>query len=243
MFMWFFSKKKTVADSNILDGFVDWHSHILPGVDDGVDTPDDSFRILELMCSVGTRHVVFTPHIMEDIPNETADLRNRFNKLIQECHGVNLPGLSIGAENMLDNLFLKRQERTDFLPIKADRLLVETSYFNPPMDLDGMLASIASNGYFPVLAHPERYRYMSEADYKRLKSAGALFQLNLSSLIGGYGREAYDKSHMLLETGYYDMVGLDIHRYAQYENFLKSEVSDKLIRQLRPLLDKSNGLL
>ncbi|MDE7397794.1 MAG: capsular biosynthesis protein [Muribaculum sp.] len=238
--MWFFSKKKTVADSRLLDGFVDWHSHILPGVDDGVEETEESFRILELMYSVGTRHVVLTPHIMEDIPNETADLLNRFNKLISECQDGNMPKMSLGAENMLDNLFLKRQECTDFLPIKADRLLVETSYFNPPMDLDGMLSSIASSGYFPVLAHPERYRYMSQTDYTRLKSAGVLFQLNLTSVVGGYGREAYDKSHMLLEMGYYDMAGLDIHRYSQYDNFLKVEIPDKLVRQLRPLLDKSN---
>lgn len=159
---WPFRRKQTLAESGILRGMTDYHSHLLPGVDDGVQTAEDSLEILRLYEQLGIREVWFTPHIMEDIPNTTAGLRNRFEQFQKQYTG-NIH-LHLAAEYMLDNLFKERLAHRDLLPIgeEGNHLLVETSYFNPPMDLYGMMEKIKSAGFIPVLAHPERYTYMGE---------------------------------------------------------------------------------
>lgn len=184
---WPFQRKQTLAESGILRGMTDYHSHLLPGVDDGVQTADESLEILRLYEQLGIREVWFTPHIMEDIPNTTAGLRSRFEQF-KKCYTGNLR-LHLAAEYMLDNLFKERLAHRDLLPIgeEGNHLLVETSYFNPPMDLYGMIEKIKSAGFIPVLAHPERYTYMGGKEYHRLKEAGVMFQSNLPSLVGGYG--------------------------------------------------------
>lgn len=136
---WPFQKKQTLAESGILRGMTDYHSHLLPGVDDGVQTVEESLAILRLYEQLGIREVWFTPHIMEDIPNTTAGLRSRFEQF-QKRYTGNIR-LHLAAEYMLDNLFKERLAHRDLLPIgeEGNHLLVETSYFNPPMDLYGMI--------------------------------------------------------------------------------------------------------
>lgn len=77
------------------------------------------------------------------------------------------------------------------------RLLVDKFYFNPPMDLEHILLRIKVNGYFPVLAYSERYVYMNEGDYRRLKSLYVEFQMNLPSIGGFYGPEVRKRTEWL----------------------------------------------
>lgn len=202
------------------EGSIDWHSHILPAVDDGVRSMDDALAILRRYEAAGIAEVWLTPHIMEDIPNETAALRERFAELL-ECY-TGTVRLHLSAENMLDNLFEERLEQRDLLPIgdAGDRLLVETSYFNPPMDLVETLRRIKSSGYIPVLAHPERYIYMDRGYYRRLRSEGVEFQLNIASFAGVYGRHAREKAEWLHRNGLFEFTGSDIHNTHMIEQFL-----------------------
>ena len=205
----FFERSKSVS----LDGLTDWHSHILPGVDDGVETLDESLEILAGYEELGIRQVWLTPHIMEDLPNTPAKLRARFEQLCQAYSGP--LKLHLAAENMIDNLFLQRLEADDLLPIgpKGDMLLVETSYFNAPMRLFETLDQIKAKGYYPLLAHPERYNYITDfSTYKMLRDRGVRFQLNLLSISGHYGPVARQKARRLLAEGYIDRVGSDLHR-------------------------------
>ena len=246
--MWLFKKKNVEADSvkgvDIFSGFTDWHCHILPGVDDGVQTMEEALAILAQYEQWGVRHVWLTPHIMEDIPNTTEHLRERFEELKKAYESVPNGGkeaplgtktpinctqwtqnaaigntriqLHLAAENMMDNLFEERLEKNDLLPIgpKGDHLLVETSYFNPPMHLYDMLLAVREAGYQPILAHPERYVYMEMRDYERLHGLGIKFQLNLFSQTGRYGKHVIKKMEKLLERHYYSYVGTDLHRIA-----------------------------
>ena len=195
--MWPFRKKQTLKESGFFRGFTDWHCHILPDVDDGVQTMDE---------------VWLTPHIMEDMPNTTQHLRARFVEL-QSAYQGNI-ALNLASENMLDNLFEERLNKNDLLPIgKAGKhLLVETSYFNPPMDLQNILLRIKAKGYYPILAHPERYLYLNESDYQQLKSINVQFQLNQFSLLCLYGKEVKKKALMLQKLRMYDYTGTDLHR-------------------------------
>ena len=197
--------------SSLLNNFTDHHSHILPGVDDGVKKMEVSLKVLESYEQLGIAEVWCTPHIMEDIPNTTAGLQARFAELCEAYQGP--IKLHLAAEYMMDALFEERLSQGDLLPLgeEGNQLLVETSYFTPPMDMDSILLRIKQKGYYPVLAHPERYVYMGKERYKELKNKDIHFQLNLSSLAGAYGSEAKDKAHWILKHNYYNLVGSDLH--------------------------------
>lgn len=227
--MWPFKKKSTLADSGYMQGFTDWHCHILPGVDDGVDAMEKSLAILEDYASMGVSRVWFTPHIMEDVPNTPAALRERFAEL-KEAYSGPLE-LNLAAENMLDNLFEERLEANELLPIGpgGKHLLVETSYYTPPMDLYGILERIKSAGYFPLLAHPERYRYMEQKDYDRLHSMGIKMQMNLTSLAGLYGPDVKKRAEHLLKLGYYHATGTDLHRHRTLGPMAGAQVAQSTI--------------
>lgn len=225
--MFFFSKKYKLVDSGILNSASDWHSHILPGVDDGISDMDDSLEVLDCYEQIGIREVWLTPHIMEDIPNTTQELRERFEELKAAYKGS--VKLNLAAENMIDNLFAERLNANDLLPLGAngDHLLVETSYYQPPIDLYGTLKRVQEAGYHPVLAHPERYGYMNDADYDRIKGMKVKMQMNLGSLAGAYGKSAQERAQMLLAKGYYNFFGSDLHRLAHFLEFVNAKALKK----------------
>lgn len=221
MGIWPFKKKvDSLMKSGMLGGFTDWHSHILPGVDDGIPSMEKSLEVLDYYEKKGVKKVWLTPHIMEDYPNEIEDLKSRFEELTKEYEGE--IELRLAAENMLDSLFEERLEKRELLPIGEDgnHLLVETSYFNPPMNFDELLDDVMSAGYYPILAHPERYRYMNETDYRQLKQRGVLFQTNFMSLVGMYGETARNKAEWLLKNGMIDLTGSDVHRLPALDRFI-----------------------
>ena len=230
--MWLLSNKVKIADSGLLEGFCDWHCHLLPGVDDGVAEMRESLDILERWESLGVKEVWLTPHVMEDIPNETGSLRQGFITLHERYKGNIL--LHLASENMMDNLLHLRLEENDVLAMGAKdmHLLVETSYFNPPMDMGKVVERVKSAGYIPVLAHPERYQYMDIGDYKKWKDKGMLMQLNLPSLVGAYGLVSLKKAEMLLEKGFYDLIGTDTHSTKAVEFFLNGKIKKSQIKKI-----------
>lgn len=223
---WPFQQKQTLAESGILRGMTDYHCHLLPGVDDGVQTVEESLEILRQYEQLGIREVWFTPHIMEDIPNTTAGLRSRFEQF-QECYTGNIR-LHLAAEYMLDNLFKERLAHRDLLPLgeAGSHLLIETSYFNPPVDLYYMLEKIKSAGYHPVLAHPERYVYMGEKDYIRLNQSKVKFQLNLPSLVGVYGGSVRKKVKWMFKSDFIYIYGMDVHGFQSLNRIVSFLIND-----------------
>lgn len=226
--MWpFQSKKFSLKESGIFSGFTDWHSHILPGVDDGIKTMEDAIAVLEEYESLGFKKVWLTPHIMEDCPNETEKLKKRFEELKEAWKG-NVE-IALAAENMLDNIFEDRLTKKDFLPIgeNGDHLLVETSYYTPPYGMDDMLEEARKKGYNLILAHPERYRYMENDDYIKLKEKGILFQMNILSLVGAYGEQARKKAEWLLSKDMIDFLGSDVHNLKMVKEHIAASVNTK----------------
>ena len=238
--MWLLSNKVKVKDSGLLEGFRECHCHLLPGVDDGVKELHETLKILELWQSLGVKEVWLTPHIMEDIPNKTLELKHKCEEL--KTLAPKDITLRLSAENMMDNLFLQRLEQRDLLPIGQDRqhLLVETSYYSPPMDMHRFFIRIKESGYIPVLAHPERYQYMDMSTYKMWKEKGVLLQLNVPSLVGAYGPEVQYKTEKLLNKGMYDYCGTDTHSMRFVEYFLNGKISKKTVRKVQEIVAYEN---
>ena len=233
--MWLLSNKVTVSESGLLDGFRDCHCHLVPGVDDGVDSLDETIEIIEEWESENVKEVWMTPHIMEDMPNEVEGLTNRFRDVVTSCgDGMTL---HLAAEHMMDGLFLQRLEANDVMPIGKDRnkLLVETSYYTPPMYMEDIVSNVKRKGYYAILAHPERYQYMEKSDYRHWKQQDVLLQLNVPSLVGAYGPIVQKKAEWLLKENMYDYCGSDTHSMEQVRMFLASEISKKTVKQVKKI--------
>ena len=231
MFGLFGSKRKSLLDGAVLTGAVDNHSHVLYGVDDGVKTLEDSLKVLEYMEKAGVETLWLTPHVMEDVPNTSEELKGRFAALQAAYAGP--IRLRLAAEYMMDTVFMDRLRGRDLRLHGGDRVLMETSTWSPPIDLWEMIDETLRAGYRPLIAHPERYRYMGMREYERLHKMGCLLQLNLPSIIGVYGEEVRDKAQALLDKGWYCMFGTDCHRFrsllGQTEaQVLKSETISQL---------------
>ena len=237
--MWSFFHHYSFDEIGFLNGAVDYHCHILPGVDDGVRNLDKSLAALSYYEEAGVTEVWLTPHIMEDYPNSTCQLRQGFNKLCAAYNGPII--MHLASENMLDSTFEQRFHDNDLLTMgQGTHLLVETSYFNPPIQLYQTLNEISRRGLFPVLAHPERYLYMTLKDYDRLKDMGVKFQLSIMSLAGVYGDGAAAKARHLLLEGKYDFYGSDLHRLSVFRKALSAKVlTGKDVNALQTLKQKS----
>lgn len=235
-----FGKKYSMLSAALLEGATDAHSHILYGVDDGVATLEESLSILSFCENARMKTVWLTPHIMEDVPNKTEDLKRRYEELCSAWKGS--VSLRLAAEYMLDTLFEQRLEEHDLLTHGEGYVLVETSTWAPPIDLWGTLEKILAAGYRPIVAHPERYRYMGKSEYRRLAAMDVRLQLNISSIVGSYGEHAREKAKFLLRSGYYSLAGSDCHRARNITSQYTAEVLEKKdIRLLAPLLMQSEG--
>lgn len=223
-----------IRKSGLFEGATDFHCHILPGVDDGFRNVEDSLAALTEYEKLGIRRVFLTPHVMEDIPNTPDNLRERFKELCSLYSGP--VQIELASENMMDSMFTERLEKGEVIPLCGNKLLVETSFFNPPIGMDSILESIKAKGFTPVLAHPERYIYMSDNDYKSLKDRGILFQLNLFSLSGHYGDGARAKALKLLSNGCYELAGTDLHRLSSLDKFLDSSLKKGVVSKVKDLI-------
>jgi tyrosine-protein phosphatase YwqE len=213
---WFrFGKNVRTA---LFAGMTDVHTHLLPGVDDGAQSVADSLEILRFMQETGVERIYLTPHIMSDLPGNTPDaLQSRYEEFLKKVP----PGLQLrlAAEYMMDAGFPSLIKK-GMLTMAGRHVLVETSYLSPPPGMKDLLYELSLSGYQPVIAHPERYMYMREKDYRRLKEKGYKLQLNLFSLTGTYGPAAERNACFLLKQGLYDFLGSDVHRLDHYRGSL-----------------------
>ena len=236
-----FSSRKTIRQSNLLWGMTDVHSHLLPGVDDGVPNEVEALRILKYLQEIGVSRLYLTPHIMGDLEKNTSEnLKERFDAFARIC--PDWIELRLAGEYLLDSCF-EKQRKTGLLVMNGRHVLVETSYMSAPPDFLNMLYDLSLDGYTPILAHPERYLYMADEDYRVLKDRGYKFQLNLMSLHGIYGRRAAQVSHRLLKNEYYDYAGSDLHWLGVYEDTVEHLLLTRTEQQqLKALLENNHSL-
>ncbi len=204
---------------------VDLHSHLIPGIDDGSGSMEESLTLLRHMERLGYEKIITTPHVMVDIyRNTSAGIKEGLVALqaAARSEGIKIT-IEAGAEYYLDEGFYSHLESGEVMAIQGTYVLFETSHIAKPLQLEEMIFEIASQGYTPLLAHPERYRYIQDPqqEYGRLKELGVLFQIDLNSLGGYYGKSAKKRVEFLSREGMVDFVGSDLHSYRHIEELAK----------------------
>ena len=213
----FFKKRKEIKRGPVLK--VDLHSHFIPGIDDGSKSMEESLSLLRGMEALGYEKVITTPHIMVDVYRNTPKIIKEGLLSLREAAKAEGIGLEIeaAAEYYLDEGFYDHLHSDEVMSINNKYLLFETSYASKPLQLEEMIFEISAAGYVPLMAHPERYRYVRDPlkEYSRFKELGVLFQLDLNSLGGHYGKDAKKKAEILSDNGMIDFLGSDVHHLKQ----------------------------
>lgn len=233
--MFFFKKPKPVLKDLIPSNYVDIHSHLLFGIDDGAKTFSNTLELTKSLIEIGFSEFITTPHTLTHVWDNTRDgilkKHEETVKLLRESN-VHVP-FAAASEYIIDNDFVNLFTTKKLLTLKDNYVLVEMSYLNPPIQLYNILFQLQVAGYKPVLAHPERYVFFHEKfeEYQRLKKAGCTFQLNLLSSVGYYGPKVAMASEKLLSLGMIDFVGSDLHHSKHLDAFSNKTV----IKDITPL--------
>lgn len=224
--MLFFKKKRPPLHTFLEGGYVDIHSHLVYGIDDGAATFEDSLSLVTQMIDFGVQAFISTPHTIAYVWDNTPSgitSRGAETAAQLQASGVGAP-FSVASEYMMDETLLRRMQTEPLLPLKDSYVLVEMSYISPPMQLFDIIYELRLAGYKPVLAHPERYAFYhgQMVAYEKLKRFGCLFQLNLLSVTGYYGGGVLKMAKELLKAGMIDLSGSDVHHQRHIDAF-KSE--------------------
>lgn len=209
-----FTKKK--FDTSYFPITTDIHSHILPGIDDGAPNLEASIQLIKGLISVGVTQSVATPHIISDLYRNTPEtIGNALQQLKDELkrQEINFE-VSAAAEYMMDGYFFELlKDKQQLLTIKDNIVLTEFSYALMPNQPSQYSFELSLAGYKPILAHPERYPYYFNNNdmYHQLTEMGFSLQLNLLSLTGYYGKEAFKAAKYMLNNNLYSYLGTDLH--------------------------------
>lgn len=241
--MFLFSRKKNFL-ADLLPQFVDIHNHILPGIDDGAQNLEESIALLRGFAELGITNVVCTPHIMHNYyQNTPKTIQKSYTSLKRELDRVDFNSTSIrsAAEHMIDANFDFILEENEIMPLGEHYLLVEMSFLQPPLHFEASTDLIRQKGYYPILAHPERYLFLHEKwkTYLNYKESGILYQVNLLSLGGYYGSSVTKMAVKLLEHNLVDFVGTDIHNSKQLEFLKNIKLNTKVSDMVRSIVDRT----
>lgn len=202
--------------------FIDLHLHLVPGVDDGAETLEESVAMARVLADHGYEGAAVTPHIRPALfDNEAPALREGVARLGAELAAAGVPfAVRPGAEHYLEASVVERILAGEGLPLGGEGrfVLIETPTFGPVPGLLDLVFRLRVKGLTPVFAHPERCAVFHEKGAaRRVVEAGAFLQLDLGSLAGAYGFRARRVARRLLSDGLYAVGGTDLHDPAQAE--------------------------
>jgi tyrosine-protein phosphatase YwqE len=241
MAIWF-QKKTFLAD--YLEGLVDIHNHILPGIDDGAKTVEESLELINAFEALGIRHFIATPHILPTLyPNTPDSIHKAHEELMGMLLEKRMTDVSIlpAAEHMIDDSFEELLNQDGIMPIKGSYILVEMSYLQPSLNFDEAIVQISEKGLTPILAHPERYMYLhrTPGKYREYKQKGILFQLNALSLGPYYGKDVQRMGQQLLDAGMIDFIGTDTHSLKHLDAIREIQLKEKEADRLLPVIQNT----
>jgi tyrosine-protein phosphatase YwqE len=232
------------SNKNIIKDFselhTDMHSHMLPGIDDGAKTIEDSIKMIKAMQALGYKKIITSPHVMGDFYRNTTEIiQSKLQTVRTALQEQNIDmEIDAVAEYYLDENFIQLIKKRDLLTFGKNYVLFELSYINKYTDVLGVVFDLKMAGYKPVLAHPERYNYMHDnfKEYEELYDFEVYFQLNLATFAGHYGPQAKEIAYKLMKNKMVDFIGSDAHHNGHIRLYDKC-LQDK---QLKELLESGN---
>jgi protein-tyrosine phosphatase len=245
MFKLFSKPSQSKPDYSMIG--VDMHSHLLPGIDDGSPDLETSLKLIRGMMELGFTKFITTPHIMWDMYRNDRDIILAKLELVREA--VQKEGLAVeinaAAEYFLDDHVAGLVKNNEpLLTVSGNLVLTEFSMAYPSHSLKDVLFDMQMQGYQPIIAHPERYIYLEQNKefYEELKDIGCLFQLNILSLAGYYGKTVQELAQYLLKKGQYDLVGTDLHSFRHLDALQNPSLSAPLQKLMDSGKIKNKGL-
>jgi tyrosine-protein phosphatase YwqE len=194
---------------------VDMHSHLIPGIDDGVDTVEHSVLVIKELMAQGYKKIITTPHIMFDSFRNSRETILPGLDLVREAlrkENIDIE-IEAAAEYYLDEQFLDLIKSNNLMSFGKNYVLIETNYMHASPLLNKAIFDLKMAGYRPILAHPERYVYLYDhfEKFEEIYERGVLFQVNLFSLAAYYSPKSREMSEMMIEKNMVDFIGTDIH--------------------------------
>lgn len=223
-----FGKKQAVEKLHDLSLLaVDFHSHLIPAIDDGVKTTEEAVAVIEQLIHLGFKKIITTPHVVTDGYNNANETILRGRDMVREAlvqKNISIP-FEASAEYYIDETLLPKIKAKSLLPLFKNYVLVELSYVHPPLSLTTFIYELKTSGYQVILAHPERYPFYYRKDlsaFEEVRDLGVYFQMNLGSLCGVYGKGARQAAEMLVDADMIDFVATDIHNMKLIPTFHKA---------------------
>ncbi len=191
---------------------IDIHNHALYGVDDGAKTIEDSIEMINQAIKIGIKELILTPHYNRRY--NKVDLKKEFEKLVNYFKDYPIK-LHLGREYRYNSL----EPFKKFTMGDSNYILLEFSTTIPD-PIEEVCYNVSRNGFIPIIAHIERYHYLTKEDYEELKEV-ALFQVNSETVIG---KSSFRKDKKivkyLLKNGLVDFVASDAHNTTDRKNTL-----------------------
>ena len=249
MFSFFKKKEKIssagVAVTNYESIKVDMHSHVLPGIDDGAQTPADSIVLIKKMMELGITKIIATPHIMADYYKNNAETINGSLAILKEAlvnENISIE-VAAAAEHYFDETFEALVNNGQLMTMGQKYVLFELPFIGLPPNLLPLIKRMRDLGYKPILAHPERYTYLKLDDFKNIKNYGCKLQVNTISLTGYYGKNVKKTADELAENGLVDFISSDMHHLRHADALEKALLFPSVQQLLESKLLQNNILL
>jgi protein-tyrosine phosphatase len=243
-----FLKKKEIIRPDLSFIGIDMHSHLLPGIDDGVQTIAESLACIKTLQNIGYQKLICTPHIISDMyPNDAATILSKLDE-VRAALKENKIDITVeaAAEYMVDIEMEKRvMSGETLLTFGDDLILIEMSYMAPSPNIEQVIFQLRLKGLQAVLAHPERYIFYHNnfENYERFVDLGCMLQLNLLSLFGYYGKQIKLVAEKLLKNKMIDLLGTDMHHQRHLTALLELATKKEFYKLLEGLEIKNKKLL
>ena len=212
--MFSFFKKKEVSTTLTYESImVDMHSHVLPGIDDGAQNPEQSVALIKKMMELGIKKVIATPHVMADYYRNTPETIAAALEILKaelQKESIDIE-IETAAEHYFDETFETRVNNHKLMTMGDNYALFELSFINQPPNVIAVIQRMKELGYKPILAHPERYPYMDSEQLRNIREWGCALQVNTISLTGYYGKEAKKMAETLIDNELVDFISSDMH--------------------------------
>ncbi len=227
-----FGGRKTSYAFDFSSLVVDIHSHLIPCIDDGAQSYEESLSLIKQLKEKGFQKLITTPHVMNDTYRNTpVIIKEGLEKLKIQLKEAQIEiEIEAAAEYLVDDGLYKIVESDDILFFGDKYVLIELPFYNSPDNLKSIIFELQLSGYKIVLAHPERYAYWFNdfAQYDDLKNRGVFFQLNINSLSSFYSPAVKKIAEKLINLKMIDFLGSDTHA-RNYIDALEEASHEKIL--------------